>query len=332
MDKKTQNILRYIFWGAVAVVLVYFCLKAVDWPQFMAALEQCRWGYVLLAIVLGGLALFLRGARWHMLLRPIDPTTQVITCFNAYNICMAANLALPRLGEVIRLGYPVKHSAVGPDGKRVLSFDKVLGTVVVERAWDAVVSLGMLAAVLFMEWDVLSRFLQETMGGALHPGTLLTGLAVLLVLSAAFVYLAYRLRDKGMGQIWGFIRGIGNGLASFAHMRHPWLFLLYTVLIWVLHWLTSASIIWALQGIDAFAALTLKDAFLIMVLGSVSSIVPVPGGFGAYHGMVAGALLSIWNIPMGLGMIYATLNHESQVLMQAILGLGSYIHESFFRK
>ena len=189
----------------------------------------------------------------------------------------------------------------------------------------------MLAALLVIEWDAVSGFLQQNLGGV-NAGSLLSGLAVLLVLSAAFLYLAYRLRDKGMGKIWGFIRGIGNGLASFARMRRPWLFLLYTVLIWVLHWLTSASIIWALQDIDVFSALTLKDAFLIMVLGSISSIVPVPGGFGAYHGVVAGALLSIWNIPMGLGMIYATLNHESQVVMQAILGLGSYIHESFFRK
>ena len=31
-------------------------------------------------------------------------------------------------------------------------------------------------------------------------------------------------------------------------------------------------------------------------------------------------------------MIYATLNHESQVLSQAICGLASYIHEHFFRK
>lgn len=31
-------------------------------------------------------------------------------------------------------------------------------------------------------------------------------------------------------------------------------------------------------------------------------------------------------------MAYAVLNHESQVLTQALCGLGSYIHESFFRK
>jgi hypothetical protein len=33
-----------------------------------------------------------------------------------------------------------------------------------------------------------------------------------------------------------------------------------------------------------------------------------------------------------MGMIFATLNHESQVLTQALCGLASYIHESFIRR
>ena len=69
-----------------------------------------------------------------------------------------------------------------------------------------------------------------------------------------------------------------------------------------------------------------------MIAGTVSSVVPVPGGFGAYHGVVCGALLSIWGIPIGTGMIFATLSHESQVITQALCGLASYIHENFFRK
>jgi hypothetical protein len=94
----------------------------------------------------------------------------------------------------------------------------------------------------------------------------------------------------------------------------------------------SACIVWALQDIEAFSHLTLADAFFLMIAGSISSVVPVPGGFGAYHGLVCGAMLSIWNLPVGTGMIFATLNHESQVLTQALCGLASYIHENFFRK
>ncbi|MBO7525014.1 MAG: phosphoglycerate kinase, partial [Verrucomicrobia bacterium] len=49
LDKKGKNILRYSFWGAVAVVLVWLCLRAVDWQRFAEALRLCRWEWVLLS-------------------------------------------------------------------------------------------------------------------------------------------------------------------------------------------------------------------------------------------------------------------------------------------
>ena len=40
MDNKVKNIIQYIFWAAVAVVLVWFCVKAIDWKEFLAALRM----------------------------------------------------------------------------------------------------------------------------------------------------------------------------------------------------------------------------------------------------------------------------------------------------
>ena len=90
--------------------------------------------------------------------------------------------------------------------------------------------------------------------------------------------------------------------------------------------------LWALRDIEGFDQLNLTDALFLSIVGSMSSLVPVPGGFGAYHGLVGGALKSLWNIPMSTGMVYATLNHESQIITQALAGIVSYLHESFFRK
>lgn len=334
MDKKTKSILQYVFWIAVAVVLVYFCLRSIDWEQFSLALKQCRWGYVLLSMLLGTLVFLIRGNRWRMLLLPFDPSTSRVTTFNSYNICMAVNLALPRAGEVVKLGYVVKHSALDKDGKRLLTFDKALGTLLVERVWDAIITLGMAAVLLVVKWDSFGGYLMESLSGLGGSKGLLWILCGVLCLVGVLLYLSYRLRERGgvWGKIWGFIAGIGHGLVSFTHMKKVWLFFLYTALIWIIYWIMSACIVWALQDIEAFSSLTMTDAFFLMIAGSISSVVPVPGGFGAYHGVVAGALLSIWGIPIGTGMIFATLNHESQVITQAITGLCSYLHESFIRK
>ena len=285
-------------------------------------------------MLLGAFAFYLRGNRWRMLLLPIDPGTSRITCFNSYNICMAVNLALPRAGEVAKLGYVVKHSSKDSEGNRLMTLDKSLGTLLIERAWDAIVTIAMAAVLFIVKWEEFGPYLQESLSGLLSGGRIWFIIGGVLLIIGLVIWLSWKNRDNGgaWGKIWGFIAGIGSGLSSFLKMKNAWAFLLYTVAIWVLYWIMPLCIIWALQDIPAFAGMGLADAFFLMIAGSLASVVPVPGGFGAYHGLVAGALLSIWNIPMGTGMIFATLSHESQALTQALCGLCSYIHESFFRK
>ena len=334
MESRVKNILKYLFWAAVAVVLVYFCFRSIDWEQFWQAMQECRWEYVILAMAFGLIVGLVRGLRWQMLLRPIDPATSVITCFNAYNICLAANLVLPRAGEVARLGYVVKNSSKDPSGQRRMTLDKALGTLLVERGWDILVGVVMAVCLVVFARERFGGFFQDMLKGLGGARTLWIASAAILAIAGLFIFLAQKYKDASpfWGKIWGFLGGIGHGLGSFRHMEKGWLFLLYTVLIWLLYWLTSAAILWALQDVDVFAPLTFLDAFFIAMIGSFSSVVPVPGGFGAFHGVVGGFMKSVWSIPMGTGMIYATLNHESQVLIQALAGIGSYIHESFFRK
>ena len=112
-----------------------------------------------------------------------------------------------------------------------------------------------------------------------------------------------------------------------------------------MYWIMSATILWALQGIDTtglspeFAgavdklnAMGMSDALFLMFAGALSSLVPVPGGFGAFHTVVAGALSSLYGVPFGVGIVFATLSHESQVLTDIILGGCSYVHDTFFRR
>lgn len=334
MVAKAKNILSYGFWAAVAVVLVYFCLRSVDWTQFGAALRQCRWGYVLLAMFLGVLNLVVRGLRWRRLLLPLDPSTSPITCINSYGIGNAVNLVVPRAGDVARLGYVINRSAQDADGKRLVGFNKSLGTVVTDRIVDVVVVLLTAVVLLFVERERFGTWLMGSFGGTDSNSTIWWLLVGVLALAAGGIGLLWALRNKGglWSKVWGFIAGIGKGIATIRHMEKGWLFLLYTVLLFVILWLTSASIVWALQDVEQFATLTLADTFLIMIIGCLTTAIPVPGGFGAYHGIVAGALLGIWGIPLSLGMIYATLNHESQVAVNALCGIAAYLHETFIRK
>jgi hypothetical protein len=236
------------------------------------------------------------------------------------------------VGEVVRLAYVVKNSSKDEGGKRVLSADKALGSIVTERVWDMLFVAFITGVVLVLKWDDFGAFFTDNFSwGGTVMSLAIPGLLLLLALA---VGLCWCLRKRGgfWGRVWIFIKGIGEGLGSFRRMKNGWLFLLYTVLIWTLYWFMSASVVQALKDMPAFSSLTLVDALFISLVGSISTMVPIPGGFGIYHGMVSGALQVLWGIPKDACMAFAVLNHESQVLTQAVCGLVSYIHESFFRK
>ena len=327
MDNKVKNILQYIFWAAVAVVLVWFCVKAIDWKEFLAALRMCRWEYVAMSFVVGCVFIVVRGLRWHMLIQPIDPTITKTLVINAYGIGFIANLVLPKLGEAIKIGYIVKDSGKGADGKRHLTVDAAIGTYLAEKAVDAVILIACIVVFLAGSWGIMKDNLQ-------FSGLMKWALLAILILAVAFIFLCRKLQGRGgiWGKSWNFICGIGKGLTTIGKLKKPWLFLLYTVSIWISFWLTSALIVWALNDIEPFTTLTSADAFGLMVTGSITTIIPVPGGFGAYHGAVATVMQALYGIPIGSGMIYATLNHEAQLLSQAVTGLWCYIHQTFLRR
>lgn len=330
MEKKTRDILGYGISAALAVVLLWFSFRGVAWGDFWQGARSCRWGFILTAMGSGLLAFLLRALRWRELLLPIDPSTQRRTCLNAINISYLVNMVLPRVGELVRCGYVSKHSDADGEGGRKASFDKVLGTVVVDRVWDTVT---LLILVLALAVPMGSKIASIFGGQTLHLDDRLPWLlggAVLLVL--VLLAVVWRLREKSAicGKVWHFVEGIFRGMASCLRMKGWWKFLLYTLLVWTCYWASSAGVLWAVQGrLPGFEALTLTDALFLMIVGSVSTAVPVPGGFGAYHYLISTTLTSLYGIPAEQALIWATLSHESQALVQILAGGASYLHETF---
>ena len=325
MEKK--KILSYVVWTALAVVLIYFCFRSVEWDSFIEDLGGCKWGWVIASMLTGAVVIFIRALRWQMQLRPLDPSVSLFSCFSAYSVGLASSLVLPRLGDVVRCGYITRSSKIG--------FDKSIGTMVVDRLWDAVSLLAVGAIMVGALWNHFGTFIIDNYFGAIVTSrTLWIALAAVVVLLVAALLLFWRMREKGgfWGKAWSFVRGIKDGLLSIKDMRHGYLFIVYTILIWAGYWFMCHSILLALGDMPEFAGLGWEDSLFLMFAGSVSALIPVPGGFGAYHGVVAGALSAIWGIPFPVGMVFATLSHESQVIVQAVCGLGSYFYESYFRK
>ena len=350
MDSKLKKFLKYTLSFGVAAALLYFAFRKMDWHQFWIALKDCRWAFVLLSMAAGATSFFIRSQRWRMLLLPIHPGLRRKTVFHAVNISYIANLVVAYIGEFVRCGIIAAHShkasGGGDDTHRQASYDKVLGTIVVERGWD-IVSMGMILLVfLLATWRRYGSFFAEKVfgvtAGRLNGGILLS-LAALLLLAGVLVWAVIRFSDrwKPLAKVAGFLRGIGTGVASCLKMKKAGMFFILTLLLWGCYWMMSASIVWAVQGIspeavgpqwasvmDRLAGLDMVDALFLALAGALSSLVPVPGGFGAFHFIVSSAILYVYGIPVEIGLIFATLSHESQILTQILCGSVSYALEA----
>lgn len=341
---KGKDWLKYALSVAVAGVLLYVSFRSVDWKEFGACLKACRWEYVLLTMLCCAGVQWVRALRYRMLLQPVDASLPLRAAVSSVNIGMLVNLVLPRAGELVRCGYVTRHSRKGADGQRLASVDKVLGTVVVERGWDVVFGLGMLVVLFVAMWGRFGAYVRDNLLGPLREKAAGLWMAlVLLFLVAALVAVLYyfRARSRFCGRLFDLFRGIGTGLTTCLHMERGWLFVLYTLAVWLLYWGQSWFILLAIKGIDPAAlgtefagglellqGLGPVDALFLTLAGSASTLIPVPGGFGAFHGVVAGALASVYGVPFGLGLIFATLSHESVTLVQILLGLGSFGYEA----
>ena len=78
--------------------------------------------------------------------------------------------------------------------------------------------------------------------------------------------------------------------------------------------------------------LTGLDALFLMVVGALGWVVPVQGGFGAYHFIVSMTLVPIYGFDKSTGLIFATLSHESQIVQMLLCGLISLVSWYFYRK
>ena len=164
MNPTIKKTIKYIASAAVAVLLLWFSFRDVEWSSFAAVLKECHWGYVALSMAAGSFAFLLRALRWRRLLMPIDESISTLTTFNGVNIGMISNFVFPRIGEFVRCGVITRRSApVDPEhpDKKKASYDKVLGTVVLERSWELLVMLLLLAVVVIAGFKRFGGFFIE---------------------------------------------------------------------------------------------------------------------------------------------------------------------------
>ena len=325
MSQKVANIIKYTLSAVLAGVLVWFAFRGVDWKAFWAGLQQTRWGWVALYFVAAVLALVFRTERWYALIRPLDPQVRRLGVWDALNVGNLVNVVLPGAGEFIRCGYV--------SSKR-MSYDKAFGTIACERLFDILAVAAILIAALVLKWGTFGTFFLENIWNPLSGrlgGSLVWLLIAVLALLAGFFWAVFhfRRRVRFFARIAGTLQGLGTGFASVAHMKNKWPFLLSTVGIWAMY---IAMMFCTIRALPDLGALGGVDAVFLSAVGNIASVIPVPGGIGAYHYLVALSTQSLYGATWETGILLATLGHEAHAILIILLGVLSYLHYSLRKK
>ncbi|HPV87912.1 MAG TPA: lysylphosphatidylglycerol synthase transmembrane domain-containing protein [Bacteroidales bacterium] len=326
---KWKKTLKVLLFATLALVLLYFSFRGIHWSDFINGLRSVDYFWIVMSILVGAFSFYVRAARWRIILLGLGKPVKRIDTFNGVGMAYLTNFALPRAGEVARCGVVAQRTGLG--------FDKVLGTVVMERTFDVLCLLIITVAVAFLRMDVFGHFMITRIWDPFIErlgGSALTAVVLVISIPLLLIVIGYIFR-KQLGKltitrkICEFFAGIWKGLVQSFKMPRKGYFFFLTVLMWFLYVCTSYCTILAtsLRG-----QLTLIDALFLMVVGSFGWVVPVQGGIGAFHFIVSLALMAVYGLTQTGGMVFATISHESQAFTMLLTGLFAIIYMSVTNK
>ncbi len=297
----------------LGVVILYWIYEEFDFSQVWAALREMNIFWFTLSLFFGVFSHVLRGWRWLLALAPLGYRPRRDNCVYSIFIAYAANLVLPRVGEVSRCVVLDKFDKV--------PFARSLGTVVTERLIDTfMVVLITLVAVLW-QWDVFCSFLLQS-GGGLGNFKIFSsaGGAWVVALSAVALVLLFLFFARKLS-VWSKVRSFFlhfiEGMCSLAKMKHGWLFALETVGIWFCYFMQFYLCFFCFSFTEE---LSLAAALLLFVAGSIAVVVPTPNGAGPWHFAII-SIMVIYGLSTTDASLFALIVHTSQTLLVALLGV-----------
>jgi len=319
MKQKKGTVLQIIIFLGLAAILIYWQYTAMDEAQrdkMITAISGVRWEYALPVLIVGFLSHYFRALRWKLLLRPLDIRPAIANVTFAVLIGYLVNALVPRLGEVAKCTVLARYEKVPAD--------KMVGTILAERAFDLVCLLLLFGLTFATQYSVISPYAKELYrsafldqeGNFIWSHILLT-IVFITIGAGIFIFIYRKIKNTKAG---GILKSIGEGLRTVARIRQRGLFVFYTLMIWGMYVTMTIIGFYALPGTEGVPALA---GLSVVAFGSIGMII-TPGGIGAYPPIVASILL-LYGISLPIGNAYGWVSWAAQTGVVLILGLASLV-------
>ena len=308
----TSHRSRWLSFFAIllAVILLYFAMRRVEWGELWRIIQNARLEYLVLGCLLTSATSMIRALRWRVLLSA-ERWLGVLDVFWATMVGYLGNSFLPaRAGEVLR--------SVALGRRSQISSSFVLATALTERILDA--------GILVIIGSIALGMLDEGPPSLLNASN---GMAVLSAVGLAVVFflpflkrqiewilnrlplpVALKIRLRGL------LEQFLLGLRSLRHSGRALSFLVLAAVIW-LGDAIGATIIAHALGLS----LTIPQALLLGVSLGLSSAIPsTPGYIGVYQ-FVAVTVLPIFGLTVNQALAFILVYQALSYLVITWWGL-----------
>ncbi len=320
MEFNLKNSLKFILFLGLGLGLLGWAFKNMDLKQMFEEIKHANYFWIFIAMLCGILAHASRALRWNLLLIPLGYKANNWNAFYAVMIGYFSNNLVPRLGEVTRCAALSKTDKI--------PVEKLFGTVFIERVIDLIITFIVTIFIFISQFDMLNGFLNQSIFPMFGNSTENNGYVKYVLLGVVLVFgvVIYLLRNKIRTltlykKATTIAQGFMDGIKSVLKLEKPLLFIAHSIFIWSMYF---AMAYFTFFAYEPTTHLGYQAGLIVLFLGTIAIILPVPGGIGVYHNLV-GLGMVLFGVSEQEGITYATISHASQMIMIFVIGIISMV-------
>ena len=318
MKKILKTTMKIALPLLIAGGLLYWMYRDFDFAEakYILLHETNVW-WLLVSLIPITLSHVIRGLRWLLTLAPLGYRPKVGDSVDSIFVAYAANVLVPRVGEVSRCAVLTKYDRI--------PFSKALGTLVAERLIDMLLVAVFVCVMLLTQFDVFMSLFATTGTSGISLGSLLvspkTYIVIAAIVAGAALLWLWLKNTTLYAKMKQLVRGFVDGLMSLRTMQHKGLFVLYTLGRWVGYFLEFYI---AFFCFPFTADLSVVQGLVIFAAISLAIIIPTPNGAGPWHFVVI-SMMTLYGVSHADASSFALIVHTFQTLGVIMLGVYGWV-------
>lgn len=318
MKKILKTTMKIALPLLVAGGLLYWMYRDFDFAEAKhILLNETNVWWLLASLIPITLSHIIRGLRWLLTLAPLGYRPKVGDSVDSIFVAYAANVLVPRVGEVSRCAVLTKYDRI--------PFSKALGTLVAERLIDMLLVAVFVCVMLLTQFNVFMSLFATTGTSGISLGSLLvspkTYIVIAAIVAGAALLWLWLKNTTLYAKMKQLVRGFVDGLMSLRTMQHKGLFVLYTLGIWVGYFLEFYI---AFFCFPFTADLSVVQGLVIFAAISLAIIIPTPNGAGPWHFVVI-SMMTLYGVSHADASSFAIIVHTFQTLGVIMLGVYGWV-------